>query len=75
MYKVLVGLIILGALFIQGCDSGTDGKSPKSVEIEVGVTTLTPYEFKFKGHSYVAFDGFTRMNGIVHDPDCPCGKK
>lgn len=32
-------------------------------------------KINYEGHSYIMFDGYTSLNGIVHDPDCSCHKK
>jgi len=38
----------------------------------IGDYTVAP--FSYKGHDYLALEGYSRM-GLVHDPACPCKDK
>lgn len=42
------------------------------VSTETTSTLLDISKLSYSGHSYILFDGSTHLNGIVHDPDCPC---
>ena len=29
----------------------------------------------YKGHHYLIWDNSNYLNGVVHDPDCPCSQR
>lgn len=48
-------------------------KEPNTVTHD-GIFIRSANKFQFEGHDYILFIRSTEMNGIVHDPNCPCWK-
>ena len=46
-----------------------DGKKIEQVNIHQNVPFDQVYEWTYKGHEYIGFDGYRRL-GVVHNPDC-----
>ena len=42
---------------------------------EVKEIPMKARRFTYEGHRYIMFLYNVHMNGVVHDPDCPCHKE
>ena len=75
----------MSLLALTSCDElekYNENSVKASTNESVKVTTMTGFgkesylmdisKFNYIGHSYIMFCGNESMNGIIHDPDCPC---
>ena len=59
-------LMILGAmLLMSACETNKE-----KVDFPVRARSYT-----YEGHQYIMFLYNQYINGVVHDPDCPCHKE
>lgn len=67
-------LLFIGLLGIVSCTTIDEGKFSESHRTRVRTNqygyTLDIFKFKFEGHTYIGIDGTSRMNGVIHDPEC-----
>lgn len=72
MKKIKLTLLLaLCALALTGCENPTANAQSQRIESHGMPECLEVV--KFRGHSYILFNGYKR-GGIIHDPDCPCHK-
>lgn len=83
--KKIVLFCVLGLLALTSCDElekyNENSVNASSVE-QMKVKTVNAFgprsyfmdisKVNYGGHSYILFDVGEGMNGVVHDPDCPC---
>jgi len=64
MKKIIIAA--LSMLTFAACESGT---------ARLYAPTNIPYDsVVYKGHHYLIWNRSRFLNGVVHDPDCPCHK-
>lgn len=82
-YLLAVVCICIYSILISSCVRA-DGKEMERVNHNLQpYRSVRPNErevpaeriihFQYRGHKYIKFSGGYQA-GIVHDPDCPCGK-
>ena len=65
-------LVALFLIFSIGCDMQPEKGS--AADNTNGVMRKIQ-KFESEGHSYIKFDDWGHGLGVVHDPDCKCGKE
>lgn len=74
MKKIKLTLLLaLCAVALTGCENPSANAQSQRCVIESSGVPEYLEVVKFKGHSYILFNGYKR-GGITHDPDCPCHK-
>ena len=63
-------IMILGAplLLSACCQVSNEAQEVKEIPMKAR-------RFTYEGHRYIMFLYNVHMNGVVHDPDCPCNKE
>ena len=63
-------LMILGAMLLMSACCQVSNEAQEVREIP-----MRARRFTYEGHRYIMFLYNVHMNGVVHDPDCPCNKE